>query len=84
MDDTAIGKHLMETLLTLTWSPSFCFHFDEEHLVVINLEAKEVKETVWQSLNDVLPVHAEKFTCIGPEDFAAVFGECHHGEFLSV
>lgn len=74
----------METFLTFPWSSSFCLHFDKKDLVVIDAESKEVKEPVWQALDDVLPVHAEKFTRIGPKDLAAGLGECHHGELLNV
>lgn len=79
MDDTAAGKHLMESLLTFPWSSCFGFHFDKKHLVVGDAKSKEVEESIWQALNDVLPVHAKKLACIGPEDLAPVFGECHHG-----
>lgn len=78
MDDTTIGEHLMEAFLTLPWSPFFCLHFDEKHLVVADAEAEKVEEPVWQALDNVLPVHAEKFASIGPENPAAGFGQCHH------
>lgn len=78
MNDTAVGEHLVETFLTFPWSPCLGFHFYKKHLVVINPEAKKVKETVWQALDNVLPVHAEKLARIGPENPAAGFGQCHH------
>lgn len=74
----------MESLLTFPWSSCLCFHFYKKHLVVAGAEAKEVKESIWQALNDVLAIKAEKFTRIGPKDLAAGLGECHHGELLNV
>lgn len=84
MDDTTIGEHLVEVFLTLSWSPCFSFHFDKKHLVVADAEAKEVKEAIWQALDDVLPVHAEKFPGVSPKDLASGFGQGHHGEFLNI
>ena len=84
MDDTASGKHLVEAFLTFPWSPCFRFHLDKKHLVVTHTKPEEVKETVWQALDDVLAIHAEKFSRVSSEDLAAVFGQCHHGEFLNV
>lgn len=74
MDDTTVGKHPVEALLTLARSPCFSFHFDKKHLVVISLKPEEVEESVWQALDDVLPVHAEEPTRIGPEHFASGLG----------
>ena len=78
MDDTTIGEHPVETFLTFPWSPRFSLHLDKEHLAITDPEAKEVEETIWQALDDVLAIHAEKFSSIGPKDFAAVFCQCHH------
>lgn len=84
MDDTAIGKHLVEALLTFPWSPCFSLHLDKKDLVVVSFEAKDVKEPVRQALDDVLAIKAKKLTCIGPENPASGFGQCHHGEFLNI
>lgn len=84
MDDTAVGEHLVEAFLTFPWSPCFCFHLNKKHLVVADAEAEEIKEPVRQALDNVLPVHAEKFACISPKNLAAGFGQCHHGESLNV
>ena len=84
MDDTAIGEHPVKSLLALTCPPRFCFHFDKKHLVVVSLEPEEVKEPVWQALDDVLPVHTEESSCIGPEYLASCFSQGHHSEFLNV
>lgn len=74
----------MESLLTFPWSSCLCFHFYKKHLVVAGAEAKEVKESIWQALDDVLPIHAKKLACIGPEDLASGLSQGHHGEFLNV
>lgn len=74
----------MESLLAFPWPPCFSLHLDEEHLMITDPKTKQVKEPIRQALDDVLAIHAEKFPSIGPEDFAAVFCQCHHGEFLNV
>lgn len=58
MDDTAIGEHLVKSLLAFPWSPRFRFHFDKEHLVIAQAEAEQVEETVWQAVDNVLAVKA--------------------------
>jgi hypothetical protein len=60
--------------LAIARSPCSCFHLNKKHLVVIDAEAKEVKEPIWQALDDVLPVHAKKLARVSPKDLAAVFG----------
>lgn len=84
MDNTAIGEHLVESLLALPWSPCFSLHLDKKYLVVTHTKAKKVKETVRQALDDVLAVKAEELSCVGPEDLASGLGQGHHGEFLNV
>lgn len=74
----------MESFLTFPWSSCSCLHFDKKDLVVINAESKEVEESIWQALNDVLPVHAEEFSCIGSKYLASRLAQGHHGEFLNV